>query len=564
MELRMLVLAPRGRDAEVVRSVLAPLVHRIDLCADDDELLRGLEEGAAAAVVTEEALQVPMNAALYTWLEEQPTWSDFPFIVLASRQPNRRPAAALAMLHALGNVILLERPLNAETLTSAANASIRARRRQYATRQHLGELREARATVQRLNLELEERIALRTSELAGANDRLMAEISERERAQAALVQVQKMEAIGRLTGGIAHDFNNLLHVVNMNLDLVARMKPEPKVAAIAAQAKRAVARGSKLTGQLLSFARTQSLLPRVTDLNALITDMRELVAISVGAQVQVEIDLAVEPVVARLDANQLEMAILNLAVNAKDAMPGGGTLTIRTQVKAGHGKDESEASRERVVVTVQDTGEGIPAHLLTKVFDPFFTTKGIGKGTGLGLSQVYGFARQSGGNATIDSEPGFGTQIEMAFPAARACDEIPQGRDSASDSSDLSGAPDARRHRILVVEDDPDVRRVISESLRLGGHEVTEAEDGVGGLGALERETPDLLIVDYAMPGMTGAEVIARARAEVHDLPVIMATGYADMAEVGRVIGTQSILIKPFDIATLHDAVARALPPVAE
>jgi CheY-like chemotaxis protein len=177
---------------------------------------------------------------------------------------------------------------------------------------------------------------------------------------------------------------------------------------------------------------------------------------------------------------------------------------------------------------------------------------------------VYGFARQSGGNATIDSEPGFGTQIEMTFPAARACDEIPQGRDAASDSSDLSGAPDARRHRILVVEDDPDVRRVISESLRLGGHEVTEAEDGVGGLGALERETPDLLIVDYAMPGMTGAEVIARARAEVHDLPVIMATGYADMAEVGRVIGTQSILIKPFDIATLHDAVARALPPVAE
>ncbi len=559
----MLVLAPDRRDAEVVRSVIAPLVHRVDLCADGDELLHGLEEGAAAAVVTEEALQVPMNAALAAWLEAQPTWSDFPFILLASRHSSRCPTAALAIRHALGNVILLERPLNAETLTSAVNSGIRARRRQYATRQHLGELRETRATVQRLNLELEERIALRTSELAGANDRLMAEIAQRERAQATLVQVQKMEAIGRLTGGIAHDFNNLLHVVNMNLDLIARLKPEPKIGSIAEQAKRAVARGSKLTGQLLSFARTQSLLPRVTDINRLIVDMRELVAVSVGSQVKVEHDLAAAPVVAKLDANQLEMAILNLAVNAKDAMPGGGTLTIRTHIRPGNEQGQSEGASERVVVTVQDTGEGIPAHLLTKVFDPFFTTKGTGEGTGLGLSQVYGFARQSGGNATIDSEPGFGTRIEMTFPAAQAGDAITSINDSVNTGSEIPGVPDTRRHRILVVEDDPDVRRVISESLRLGGHVVTEAEDGISGLGALARETPDMLIVDYAMPGMTGAEVIARARAQVHDLPVIMATGYADMAEVGRVIGTQSILIKPFDIATLHHAVAQALPPAA-
>ena len=570
MELRLLVLAPRGRDAEVVRGVLASLVHRIDICAGTAQLIEGLEAGAAAAVLTEESLGVPLDPALASWLEEQPTWSDFPFIVLASRHSARRPTPALDMLHALGNVILLERPLNAETLTSAANAAIRARKRQYATRWHLGELRETRATVERLNQELEQRIALRTSELAGANDRLMAEISERERAQAALVQVQKMEAIGRLTGGIAHDFNNLLHVVNMNLDLVARLNTAPKVASIAAQAKRAVSRGSRLTGQLLSFARTQSLLPRVTDINALLADMGELVSVSAGAKVEVRFELAAEPVVSLVDANQLEMAVLNLAVNAKDAMPDGGTLTIATRSEPAEPgaldqRHETEgratsvrpsAARKRVVVSVQDTGQGIPAHLLTKVFDPFFTTKGPGEGTGLGLSQVYGFARQSGGDVRIASEPGNGALIEMVFPAARA-DDVGALAPAAAPDIDLAIAGQA--HRILVVEDDPDVRRVISESLRLYGHVVTEAPDGAAGLAALAEETPDLLIVDYVMPGMNGAEVIALARSQVADLPVIMATGYADMAEVGRVLGTRSILIKPFDISTLYRAVAQAL-----
>ena len=525
------------------------------VCESAEAMLAALDQGAAAAILTEESLlQVP-EAPLRAWLMAQPSWSDFPFIVLASRDAGGRSRQALALLQTLGNAFVLERPVHTETLARAADAAVRARRRQYATRLHLQQLEDTRAEVERLNTELEVRIASRTRELAGANDRLMAEIAERERAQAALIQVQKMEAIGRLTGGIAHDFNNLLHVVNMNLDLVARVAKDEKVLGIASRAKGAVGRGAKLTGQLLSFARNQSLLPRLTDVNGLLDGMRELVAVSVGPSVQVELALCAEPAWAVLDANQLEMAVLNLAVNARDAMPSGGVLSISTRLCASVGE---LPPGDYVAVSIRDNGMGIPPHLLSKVFDPFFTTKPVGSGTGLGLSQVYGFARQSGGLALVRSEEGHGTQVEMVFPASRE-------RASAV-SMPVASAPQdhaSRRQRVLVIEDDAEVRRAIVESLSMLGYVVSEAADGAAGLSALGAASHDLLVVDYAMPGLNGAEVIAKAREMVGDIPVILATGYADMAEVGRVLGTQSILIKPFDISTLASAVAKALPQPA-
>ncbi|MCS4509596.1 ATP-binding protein [Xylophilus ampelinus] len=552
MERRVMVHAPRGRDANVVHEVLAGRGIPAQVCQSQDEMLAGLAQGAAAAVVTEEAFGVTPGGTLDNWLRRQPSWSDFPFIVLTTRQPTRRSVRAAASLHALGNVVLLERPVNAETLASAVEAAVRARNRQYATRRNLEDLGEARATVERLNGELEGRIAARTRELAGTNDRLMAEISERERAQAALVQVQKMEAIGRLTGGIAHDFNNLLHVVSMNLDLLARLAPEPRVAKVAAQAKRAVGRGSRLTGQLLSFARAQSLLPRLTDINALMLGMQELVSVSVGAGVELRWELSEEPLWAKLDPSQLEMAVLNLAVNAKDAMDSGGRLTLSTR-RAEARPDPALSPGTYVVVSVADDGPGIPAALLQKVFDPFFTTKPVGSGTGLGLSQVYGFAQQSDGLARIESESGRGTVVEMCFP-------LLDDRQEAALPEAASAPPQpGLSHRILVVEDDADVRRVIVESLQLAGHIVTDAADGHAGLAALAIHPPELLIVDYAMPLMNGAQVIQHALREIPGLPVILATGYADMVEVGRVLGTQSILVEPFDISTLLDAVAQAM-----
>ena len=559
MEYRVLIHAPRGRDAAVVQQVVGAR-HAAPVCANGQDLLAGMSQGAAAAVVTEEALSdEALTAALQQWLSAQPPWSDFPFVVLASKQPGPRPAAALAVLHAMGNVILLERPLNAETLASAADAAVRARIRQYATRQHLDDINRAQAEVQALNSHLELRIEDRTRELAEANNRLMKEIAERERAQAALTQVQKMEAIGRLTGGIAHDFNNLLHVVNMNLELISLYAKEEKVKPVVDRAKSAAKRGAKLTGQLLSFARNQSLLPKLTHVNRLLVGMKDLLEISAGAAVEVNLELCEEQASVIVDPSQLEMAVLNLAVNARDAMPEGGKLTISTCARKHVESDQQLKAGDYVVVTVSDTGPGIPSQLLGKVFDPFFTTKPLGSGTGLGLSQVYGFTRQSGGVAVIRSEIGKGTIVEMYFPAAPA---------DAQDVTESAAAPaithGVKSRSILVVEDDADVRRVIVECLGLIGYSVTEASNGHEGLEAIGRARPDLLVVDYAMPDMTGAEVISRAREMVGNIPVILATGYADMAAVERLAGKPAILRKPFDINSLGAAVAVALEGTPE
>jgi signal transduction histidine kinase/CheY-like chemotaxis protein len=552
MEFRVLIHAPRGRDASVVKGVIESR-HAVDVCVDGTQLPAELDKGAAAAVVTEEALSDTLVvAALAGWLAAQPPWSDFPFIVLASRQSGPRPAAAIATLHGLGNVILLERPLNAETLASAADAAVRARRRQYATRRHLGELSRAQSEVELLNGQLEVRIEERTRELASANDRLMKEIAEREKAQAALTQVQKMEAIGRLTGGIAHDFNNLLHVVNMNLELISLYAREEKVKPVVERAKGAARRGAKLTSQLLSFERSQSLLPKLTHVNDLLLGMKDLLEISAGPGVNVEYELCEGRAAVVVDPSQLEMAVLNLAVNSRDAMPRGGTLKVSTCTR--RDSDEQLKPGNYVVVTVTDTGAGIPPQLLAKVFDPFFTTKPLGSGTGLGLSQVYGFAQQSGGLAFIRSEPDKGTTVEMYFPAA------PTESLNAVESAAAPAMPrQATSGHILVVEDDDEVRRVIVECLGLIGYTVTDAANGTEGLAAISAVKPDVLVVDYAMPDMTGAEVISRAREMVGDLPVILATGYADMAMVERLAGRPTILRKPFDINSLGEAVARAM-----
>jgi len=546
MQKRVLIHAPRGRDAEVIAGVLTGQGIDSLVCADTDTLLEGMAREAAAAIVTEEVLGDGFDVALGAYLSAQPAWSDFPFVVLATRQAGRRSARALASLQELGNIVLLERPVNPETLASAARSAVRARERQYATRRHLAAIEASKRTVDELNNELEGRIAGRTADLASANDRLMREIAERERVQGSVVQGQKLEAIGRLTGGMAHDFNNLLHVVNMNLQFIVRMAEDERLAVYARRAKEAVARGSRLTAQLLSFARAQSLVPKLNDVNALIANLNELIEVSAGSRVKVELALAERSLPAVLDSGQLEMAVLNMAVNSRDAMADGGTLTIRTEAV-------DEAGGRFVRVRVSDNGAGIPPSLLTKVFDPFFTTKPVGKGTGLGLSQVYGFARQSGGNAEIQSTVGRGTTVVLTFPRADAEEALAAAEPAASLAAPLGG------EQVLVVEDDAQVRQGIVECLRMLGYTVREAVDGVAGLGALKENRPDLLLVDYLMPGMNGAELITAARHLYPGMPILLATGYADMAQVEKVIGRQSVLAKPFDLETLGSAVASEL-----
>jgi signal transduction histidine kinase/ActR/RegA family two-component response regulator len=562
-EQRLLIVAPHGRDAEVMAAVLQRDGLACETLPDVARLTASIEAGAGAAILAEEALHGQdgsdrAGAALQAWLERQQPWSDFPFIVLLAKAVGPAHAGNRARLATLGNLILLERPLNAETLRSAAASALRARRRQYQARAVLADrertaasLGQSQAALVALNETLESRIDERTRALAQANDRLMNEVIERERVQQAMVQYQKMEAIGRLTGGIAHDFNNLLNVVQGSMDLILLKSQDEFVRARAEIARRSCQRGGKLTGQLLAFARNQSLDLREIDLQALFDGVRELVATSLGSSIRLGFEVAPDCPGALADANQMEMALLNLAINARDAMPDGGRIDFSAAPAtppAGFLPDG-----EYVRIAVADSGAGMAPDILAKVFEPFFTTKGVGKGTGLGLSQVYGMAQQSGGGARIQSEPGQGTTVEIWLRAAGAA------------GAALPAAAPARVRlatrpaRILIVEDDDFVRESMVSSLEALGHQVTQAADGAAGLCALEGAAPELLITDYLMPGITGAELMERARALYPQLPMIIATGYADMKAIEQALGDGLLLRKPFQLAELALSVERAL-----
>jgi signal transduction histidine kinase/ActR/RegA family two-component response regulator len=550
-ERRILVLALRGRDAAVVEQLLERAGHESLVCESCTALAREGRRGAAIAVVTEESLLEDDTAALDEWLGDQPPWSDFPFVLLATKRAGRRPQDALRILERLGNVVVLERPVHSETLASAVNSALRGRKRQYEARHRMEELQTAEGRLTSLNGSLEARIADRTEKLSSANNQLMQEIAVRERAQAALAQSQKMEAVGQLTGGIAHDFNNLLTVIFGNLELIQRRTEDEKTAKLADFARQAADRAAKLTHQLLAFSRTQNLTLKAVDLNALVTGMHDLLGRTIGPMVRIEMALDPGAPWALADANQLELAILNLSINARDAMAEGGVLTIATGRRTEEGAELTPG--DYAVVSVRDTGAGIPDHLLSKVFDPFFTTKPIGRGTGLGLSQVYGIAQQSGGTVRLASVEGEGSTVDIWLPATEPANA------AAEEAFATEAGADAASQRILVVDDDAAVRRFIVESLQSLGYSVDEAPEGESGLRQLERERPDLLIVDYAMPGMTGVDVVREARATAPDLPILMATGYADMDAVDRVIPPENLLRKPFRLSELSVAVRKAL-----
>jgi signal transduction histidine kinase/CheY-like chemotaxis protein len=550
VEERILLLALRGRDAQVIAQLLAKQGHPSHVCLNAEMLATELAIGGGTALITEESLADTDQTMLSGWLAQQPAWSDFPFILLATKRSGRRGPEALRTLATLGNVVVLERPIHGETLSSAVTSALRVRRRQYEARRRLEELQAAEEGLRHLNATLETRILARTEELSQANNQLMQEVAERERAQAALVQSQKMEAIGRLTGGIAHDFNNLLTVIFGNLEMIQRRTEEQNVLRLAKFAAEAAERAAKLTHQLLAFSRTQRLTLRAVDLNALIVGMNDLLIRTIGPQIRIVTQLSDQTPWALADENQLELAILNLAINARDAMPDGGTLTISTSTRSAD--DEALEPGSYGVIQVSDTGTGIPRHLISKIFDPFFTTKPIGKGTGLGLSQVFGIARQSGGTVQIDSDEGAGARFTIWLPAATAstvADTAPQGVAHAQRG----------QGRILVVDDDAGVRRFIVECLEMLGYQVSQASTGQEGLASLVSDRPDLLIVDYAMPGMNGVEVVQAARERAPTLPIILATGYADMEAVDKVIGLGGLLRKPFRIDDLQAAVRNAL-----
>jgi CheY-like chemotaxis protein/two-component sensor histidine kinase len=319
---------------------------------------------------------------------------------------------------------------------------------------------------------------------------------------------------------------------------------------MAATTKRATERGAKLTGQLLTFSRTSNLNLKAVNAAALLRGMRDIITISLGSSIKYTTTFEDDELWTQADANQLELAILNLAINARDAMPDGGNLKVSAEVRPA--PDETFTSERYVVVAVTDSGSGIPAAVIPRVFDPFFTTKPIGKGTGLGLSQVYGIARQAGGTARIESEPGKGTRVEIWLPLGAK--DVSETKAPSDPEHRATGAK-----RILVVEDDDEVRAMLVECLRTLGYTVTDAPDGPSGLKRLPDDNPDLLMVDFAMPDMNGLDVIAQARTLRADLPVILATGYADvdMSKLNQKDFT--ILRKPFQLDELARTVRLGL-----
>jgi signal transduction histidine kinase len=548
----VLILAPHGRDGEVIRNVVYEVGGQAVACDDARTLLSALSRGAGCVILPGDALTPCALGEMAAWVASQEPWSDFPFLVIETAQALAdNTDATHDAYEQLGNVILLGRPLRGDTLRRAIVTALRTRARQYQARALLHRQTETEDALRVFNETLETRIAERTHALARANDRLMKEIRERERTQSALVQSQKMEAIGQLTGGLAHDFNNLLNVIMGSVELIQRTSPDERARRLAANAKQAVERGAKLTAQLLAFSRSQNLDLRPTDINELLAAMRELLGLSLGPTVRVLTEFSPDVPKATADANQLELAVLNLCINARDAMPSGGAVTLSTSVRE---SQESDLPGGRyIVISVKDTGTGISPETLSKVFNPFFTTKPVGKGTGLGLSQVYGIARQSGGTARISSQEGQGTVVEIWLAPAdpAALDDAP--------STCATACGQARAAKVLVIDDDASVRNLIVECLQILGYEVRQAADGEEGLQLLQEQPPDLLMVDFIMPRLNGAEVIERARSLLPDLPVILATGYADAQVSGTVLEHERVLQKPFNLDQLAAMVAEAL-----
>jgi signal transduction histidine kinase/CheY-like chemotaxis protein len=545
---RVLVYAPTGRDATAARDLLQRAGIATSVCGDYAALVAGLDEAAAVFVAEEGLIGQPLDA-LSDWIRGQPPWSDLPFVMLSSRRDDPRVGAwRQQQIERLRNVALLERPVQPITLVSVMQAALRARRRQLEIRALL-DARDASAA----NLEVQ--VQNRTAELREVNDRLRDEMRERARVEESLRHAQKMEALGQLTGGVAHDFNNLLMVITAGLDMLDRQADPERRQRFTSAMRHASERGAALTRQLLTFSRSHALRPENVFLPKLVGNMRELLDRSLRGDVDVEVQLAPDLWPVFVDAGELELAILNLAVNARDAMDGSGRITIAGTNVVEQGKD---AGTEGVRLVVSDTGSGMSDEIKSHVFEPFFTTKDVGKGSGLGLAQVYGFAKQSGGRITIESAVGQGTAITVLLPRSRHA-TASEGAGVADAGAD--GPASAPGHCVLLVEDDAEVASLVEDMLRVLGYDVVHAKSATAALGALaDARRIDLVFSDIMMPGGTnGIELAKEIRRRRPGLPMLLTSGYAE--SIGNEAHTLDIpvLRKPYAIDELRMAVQQQL-----
>lgn len=655
MQERVLIWAPRGRDSEVIEQTL----KRGSGCTEAYRGRAGLHalltEELGALVLTEEALAGEDLQSLLAWIERQPPWSDLPVVLLASKQAAPRDRASAGILRSLGNVVVLERPINGETLLSAVSSALRGRRRQFHSRALLIDKEAAAAELLRLNKVLELHVQERTDQLLGAHETLafaldaaemgswdldlasdtsrrslqhdrifgyagpapewgrkkflqhvfeedvpiaeaafdkaeatgtldlecrivqiggnvrwiiakgrvdydaerqpirmagiIMDVTQRRRTEEALRQSQKMEIIGQFTGGVAHDFNNLLSVVLGNLRLLAKRDALGEQGArLLRAAIQGAERGAMLTQRLLAFARRQDLSPEPISLHDLVEGMKPLLVQSLGEEVTLVCDVpdALPPVLA--DSNQLELAILNLALNAKDAMSAGGAVRVRAELD---NKFDSK-SRAFVRVSVSDDGCGMDNDTLARALEPFFTTKEIGKGTGLGISMVHGFAVQSGGSFELTSRVGDGTTASIILPASSA--PVP----SAAAEAPSAEVAQTSSWTVLLVDDDALVSMGTAAMLEDLGHKAVECGSAAEALELLQSGvTVDILVTDQSMPRMTGLELVRLVNQEWPSLPIIIASGHAELP-TGHTDGL-TVLNKPFTQEQLSASIDKAI-----
>ena len=675
---RAVILAPTGRDAAVAAALIKEAGYYANVCGDLAALLHEIEGGAGLAVIADEAIKTADLRGLVRWLNDQPSWSDFPIVLLTHQGggPERNPDA-VRLGQVLGNVTFIERPFHPTTLVSVVGSAVRGRRRQYQTRAILEDLTESEGLLQtalnaghlgalelrlpELELEasdtckaffgrkpddpfsyqdllaavhpddrerrrevldhaletgsdysieyrniwpdgsqhwvdvraravrrpdgrikslvgvssditarkvseierdnllaqlaaertalaeltatLEQRVEQRTADL-------MKEVAAREKAQEQLRQAQKMETIGQLTGGVAHDFNNLLMAVMGNLDLLRKRIPDdPRLHRLIDGAVQGAERGASLTQRLLAFARQQDLRAVPVDLGALIQGMSDLLQRSLGPRVALRLDIPQGLPPARVDANQLELAILNLAINARDAMSDGGSIDIKVaQYQAT--SDPALKSGDYLKLSVIDTGKGMTSEILKRAVEPFFSSKPLGKGTGLGLSMVHGLAVQLGGALQLSSTVGQGTTATLILPVAT---------NTPKAESPVHTVQKANRSAvILFVDDDPLIAMSTTEMLEDLGHHVIGASSGLHALDIIKSEQPiDLMVTDHVMPGMTGIELAAASRAVRPSLPILLATGYAELPEGAQLDLPR--LAKPYHQDQLRDRLDQLL-----
>jgi len=532
---RAIVLAPMGRDGSLALMMLKEAGYTGMVASSLPALCEAVEQGAGMLIIAAEALRGADLEPLLEYLHQQPAWSDLP-IVLMTHHGGSEQNGSSHLSGLLGNVTFLERPFHPVTLISLVSAALRGRRRQYEARDRLIDLSESELRLQRTLETLEQQVEERTAQLRSNEE--------------ALRQSQKMEAVGQLTDGIAHDFNNMLTGIIGSLELLRRRVSRGKLDDLDSLIDLGVTsanRAAGLTHRLLAFSRRQSLDSKPVQINQLVTSMGELLQRSLNESIALDMRLDTQLWTAEADPNQLESALLNLALNARDAMPSGGRLVVETCNRhldsvftAAYG---TLKPGDYVELSVSDTGCGIPESLLGRVFDPFFTTKPIGQGTGLGLSMIYGFARQSRGHVTLHSEVGKGTTVSLFLP--RFVGEI-----TPDVTVDPALLPIANRgETVLIVEDDPAVRVLVSQVLSELGYAFVEAGDADGALPIIESsQRIDLMISDVGLPGMNGRQLAEIGRQVRPDLKVLFITGYAEHAAVrgGFLDPGMQLITKPF------------------